>query len=494
VTVTGGQKLSKFEGLAHYNSSLQAGYQLLPFRFIRLDSARYVLTNEVGEFLVIENEQLRPIVDGKVEPSSELYNALKSKHFIYDDDSSCAIDLLALKVRSKMGRIADFTGLHMFVVTLRCDHSCPYCQVSRQSDDRVAFDMSQETAAKGLDLTFSSPSPSIKIEFQGGEPLLNFDLIKWIVTEAQRRNQTARKNLQFVITTNLSQLDDSILEFASKNKVLFSTSLDGPEDLHVANRPRPGGDSYKKTIEGIRRIRDFCGPDSVSALMTTTEASLPRAKEIIDEYILHGFHSIFLRPLSPYGFAVKTKWFDAYDTDRWLEFYFEGLAYILDLNKRGFAFRESYASIILSKMFSPMGTRYVDLQSPAGIGISAISFNYNAEVYASDEGRMLAEMNDKTFRLGNVHENSYSEIVLSDNLLNALEASITESVPACNDCGFQPYCGSEPSYHYATQKDTIGHKAFSGFCKRNMAIMRRLITLLSDNPAARQILMGWIRL
>jgi uncharacterized protein len=484
----------KFKDLSFYNSSLEQSYQLLPFRFIRLDSNRYVITNEIGEHLVVPNAVLQDIVHKQLPAGTDLYNDLKSKHFIIDKDSNVALDLLALKVRSKYAQLTNFTGLHMFVVTLRCDHSCPYCQVSRQSEDRLAYDMSIETAERALGLTFKSPSPAIKIEFQGGEPLLNFDLIKHIVNRATELNKLHGKDLEFVITTNLSQLSDEILEFARQHSVLFSTSLDGPEDLHVANRPRPGGDSYRKTIEGINRIRNEYGIDKVGALMTTTEASLSRPREIIDEYVRQGFRSIFLRPLSPYGFAVKTKWYKAYDTARWLDFYFAGLNYILELNKSGYGFVEDYASIVLTKMFSPMGTTYVDLQSPAGIGISAIAFNYDGDVYASDEARMLAEMGDKTFRLGNVHENSYEEILLSEPLLNALEESICESVPSCNDCGFQVYCGSDPLYHYSTQRDVVGHKALSGYCQRNMSIMRRLIALMEDDPAARSILLSWVRI
>ncbi len=145
-------------------------------------------------------------------------------------------------------------------------------------------------------------------------------------------------------------------------------------------------------------------------------------------------------------------------------------------------------------MFSPRGTSYVDLMSPAGLGIGGIIFNYDGDVYASDESRMLAEMNDKTFRLGNLQENSYEEIMLSDTLISTLEATLTESVPMCHDCGFQPYCGSDPVYHHATQRDRIGHKALSGFCQKNMAISRRLITLLEDDPIARQILKSWVRI
>lgn len=494
MTSSAKEKKGKFFELEEYGQSLSDGYKLLPFKFIRLDESRYVLTNEIGELLVVSEEQLRGLVRKEIQHGTTFYNDLKSKHFLYDKDSSIAIELLALKVRSRYAQVSNFTGLHMFVVSLRCDHSCPYCQVSRQSEDREAFDMSQESASKCLDMTFKTPAHAVKIEFQGGEPLLNFELIQWIVIEAKRRNQVHQKDLQFVITTNLSQINDAIIEFASEHQIFFSTSLDGPEDLHVKNRPRPGGDSYQKTIAGIQKIRAEYGPGKVSALMTTSQASLGRVREIVDEYVSQGFHSIFLRPLSPYGFAIKTKWYESYDVDEWLQFYFEGLEYIIDMNKKGFFFVEEYAGIILNKMFSPMGTTYVDLQSPAGLGISAIAFNYDGEVYASDEARMLAEMGDKTFRLGNIHTDSYEDMMLSPNLLDALEFSIAESAPSCNECAFQNYCGSDPSYHYATQKDFVGHKALSGFCKRNMAIFRHLIRLMEDDPAAKEVLLNWVRI
>ena len=118
--------------------------------------------------------------------------------------------------------------------------------------------------------------------------------------------------------------------------------------------------------------------------------------------------------MSPYGFAIKTKTYAAYETDEWLKFYFEGLRYIIELNKQGTPFVESYAATILTKMLTPFDTGYVDLMSPAGIGIGAVVYNYDGDVYASDESRMLAEMGDKTFCMGNVHQHTYEDLFLSD--------------------------------------------------------------------------------
>ena len=483
--------MSKFQPLSAYQQPLIDGYQLLPFRFTSLDDHEYVLTNQAGEFIVLERPTLEALVRHQLPATDWLYDDLKSKHFIIDRDSSVAMDLLSLKVRTKLQRLAEFTGLHIFVVSLRCEHSCPYCQVSRQSDDKLAFDMSVDTAEKALALVFRSPSPGIKIEFQGGEPLLNFPLIRHVVERAEAWNLTERRDLQFVIATNLALINEEILDFCRDHDILISTSLDGPPDLHNANRPRPGNDSYERTIKGISRVRNALGRDRVSALMTTTRLSFGRVRDIVDEYVAQGFRGIFLRPMSPYGFAVKTKWFKAYDADEWLEFYFAGLDYILSLNRSGYAFTEFYAATILAKMLTPFEPGFVDLRSPAGIGIAAIVYNYDGDVYASDESRMLAEMGDKTFRIGNVHRDRYEDIILSDALLDPIEESFAASVPMCSDCAFEPFCGADPVFHHATQGDFVGRKPLSAFCERNMSIFRRLIKLMRNDDDARRIFVRW---
>jgi His-Xaa-Ser system radical SAM maturase HxsB len=349
-----------------------------------------------------------------------------------------------------------------------------------------------EIADKAIDFMFKSPSPSIKVEFQGGESLLNFDLIQHIVERVEDRNRTEGRDIAFVIATNLSPMTDEILEYCLAHDIYISTSLDGPRDLHNRNRPRPGNDSYDRTIEGIKKVRQLLGPDRISALMTTTQDSLSQPTAIIDEYLRHGFSSIFLRSISPYGFAVKTGHARRYESDEWFDFYLRGLNYILDLNRRGVQFREEFAAIILRKILTALPTGYVDLQSPAGMGISCLAFNYDGAIYASDESRMLAEMGDFTFRLGDLRTDSFADVMTSDALLQPLSESLSECVPMCSECAFQPYCGSDPLYHHATQRDTIGNKPTSGFCRKNMSVMGHLIALLEDDPESAKILRSWV--
>lgn len=313
-----------FQSIEDYRQATTT-YELLPFRFIPLNEDKYVLTNIAGEYLVTSGDTLTQLLKHELPLESVEYRDLRARHFLADDDSRSGPLLLSLKLRTRYDRLRHFTGLHMFVVTLRCEHACPYCQVSRQSEDRLRFDMSQATAAASVDLALLTPSPHIKIEFQGGEPLLNFPLIEFIVHDAKTKNRNLGKDLAFVIATNLALLTDEVLDFCIQHDIMISTSLDGPKALHNANRPRPGGDSYERTIAGIGRARHALGHDHVSALMTTTEASLTQVRDIIDQYVTMDFPGICLRPLSPYGFAVKTRSYQSYNTERWLAFYKDGL-------------------------------------------------------------------------------------------------------------------------------------------------------------------------
>jgi len=480
--------MSEFHQIASYKPR-SPNYRLLPFRFTELNDHDYVATNLAGEYLVLGKDVVPKLINHQLSTDDPVYTELRARHFLTDDTTAIASDLLAIKVRTRYARLANFTSLHMFVVTLRCEHSCQYCQVSRQSDNKLQFDMSLADADAALGLAFRSPSPYIKIEFQGGEPLLNPDLIRHIVGEAERRK--ADKQIEFVIATNLALINSEFLAFCGEHDIKISTSLDGPRDLHNKNRPRPGNDSYEKTISGIRLVRAALGRNKVSALMTTTEASLGRVKDIVDEYLAQEFGGIFLRPLSPYGFAIRTRSYMKYNTDRWLDFYKQGLEYIIELNKRGIGFREFYASTILAKMLTSGDPGFVDLMSPSGIGIAAVLYNYDGYVYASDESRMLAEMGDQHFRLGHVRQNSYNEIFLSLQLLKPIEDSFSYSNPMCHDCAFEPYCGADPVFHWALHKDYVGRKPESEFCRRNMAIFQHLIGLMQDDNFVRQLFLKW---
>ena len=101
-----------------------------------------VLTNLAGEHLTIGAEDFAALTDGSLDRDSRTLRSLRAKHMVRLPHERLPLELLATKIRTRLRRLPHSTGLHIFVVTLRCEHSCPYCQVSRRSADTARYDMS----------------------------------------------------------------------------------------------------------------------------------------------------------------------------------------------------------------------------------------------------------------------------------------------------------------------------------------------------------------
>jgi len=252
---------ARFQPREHYANS-DRHYRFLPFRFDRRDTGDYLLTNEVGEYIVLSPDNFRAFTTHQANPEDSYYLDLKAKHFLSDNQSSAHMELLASKYRTKKSFLDGFTKLHIFVTSLRCNQSCPYCQVSRQGSDadKGVFDMQPEALRRSVELMLSSPAPHITMEFQGGEPLVNFDLVKDAIYLTKSLNSNVGKKIDYVLCTNLSMLTDDHLDFCKDHNLLISTSLDGPEFLHDRNRPMSNGNaSHAVVTKNIKRAQEALG-------------------------------------------------------------------------------------------------------------------------------------------------------------------------------------------------------------------------------------------
>ncbi|MGF7230968.1 radical SAM protein [Arachidicoccus sp.] len=334
------RKNRKFKSLDFFDNQKESNYFLLPFRFHRLNKSKEVIVNEVGDHLIIPNGTVKRIVEKDISKidDSELFGDLISNFFISETPLPPLIDVLATRYRTKKSFLDNFTSLHIFVISLRCEHTCHYCQVSRVTEDKDKYDMTREHINRGIDIMMQSPNPSITMEFQGGEALLAFNNIVYAVERTKELAIKYKKIVNYVICTNLAVVTEDILYYCKINRILISSSLDGPNYVHNGNRKRPGNNSYELTIQGIELSRKILGKERVSALMTTTNLSLEYPIQIVEEYYEKGFRNIFLRPISPYGFAVKNERKNKYETDKFLVFYKKALNRILEYNLNGIFF------------------------------------------------------------------------------------------------------------------------------------------------------------
>src|ERR1700761_8568563 len=247
----------KFKELPYYDTRQAPGYYLMPFRFHRLTTEKEIIVNEVGDYLILPTGTVERIIKREIDKyiDAELYGDLMTNFFISERVVSPLIDILATRYRTKKSFLNNFTSLHLFVITLRCEHTCHYCQVSRVTTDKDAFDMSLTHINKGIDLMLQSPNPYLTMEFQGGEALLAFDKIVYAIERTKLLATQSNKSMTYVICTNLAALDEEILTYCKNNNILLSTSLDGPTHIHNQNRRRPGNNSYELTVRGIKMAR-----------------------------------------------------------------------------------------------------------------------------------------------------------------------------------------------------------------------------------------------
>lgn len=450
-------------------------YKLLPFTFSRI-SYKEVLVNEVGDMMAVPNGTVQSIIDHTLDTKGDLYKSLVANFFITERTIPALIDIYAERLAEKKRFMDDGTALHIFVLTLRCNQNCVYCQASSQDEHCAHKSMSFETMKHSVDLMFKSPSQWLTMEFQGGEPSLEPKLLRYGIELAEQKNQTEHRNMRYVLCTNSINLTNEVLDICKTYHVLISTSLDGPSWLHNKNRGKQ--DSYERVTKGIQKARERLGENQVAALMTTSELALDYPTEIVDEYVKLGFHSIFLRALNPYGLATENADWDLY-TERFISFYKQAFEHILNINKKGTLMIEEFAAIILRKILTPWCTGFVDLQSPAGIINSVLVYDYDGFLYASDESRMLAEEGDYTFRIGSVKE-PYERLICSKKVKEWSKVWSNEVLAGCSDCGVRAYCGADPVRNHSTQGDIYGHRPTSLLCKKNKAIIEYLISLLIE--------------
>ena len=184
------------------------------FRFKGLNG-KYLITNDIGEYCFLDQQQFDLFISGKIEQNRpEIYIELLTKNFIR---GKVDVDDFSQIFAQRNSFLRFGPSLHIVVVTLRCDHKCYYCQAGSQSIKARDLDMDISTARKVVDIIFESPSKCITIEFQGGEPLANWETVKFIIEYAKKKNKSAGKDLSLSLVSNLTYMSQERLDFLMKH-------------------------------------------------------------------------------------------------------------------------------------------------------------------------------------------------------------------------------------------------------------------------------------
>ena len=141
------------------------------------------------------------------------------------------------------------------IITQRCNLRCVYCY--GQGGDKSDGDMPEETAFAAVDwlIKQSGAQSNLTVAFFGGEPLLNFPVMRRTVEYAKLRCAQAGKEISFSLTTNATLLGDEESCWVAREIGSVAVSCDGPRDIHDARRPRQGGGgSFAAVSDGLTKL------------------------------------------------------------------------------------------------------------------------------------------------------------------------------------------------------------------------------------------------
>ena len=181
------------------------------------------------------------------------------------------LDLIDKKLRKPSQKEASskavpVTNIALFI-TQECNLKCIYCYGDGGSYGSGG-DMTRETAYRAVDwlIEQSEDVKKIGITFFGGEPLLNFTLLKRVVQYALKRSKETGKEFEFGLSTNASLLDDEKISFLKEYKIIPLVSFDGPKELQNTNRPfKDGKGSYDASVQKIKKLLEVLPESSCRA-------------------------------------------------------------------------------------------------------------------------------------------------------------------------------------------------------------------------------------
>ena len=457
--------------------------------FNRFSPEEFLITNELGYYYFIDEINFQKLVEERYsEIPEEILNELKEQLFIYDSSELLFTEKAFHEYRKSKQYLFAGTCLHIFVLTNGCNMNCVYCQ-AQDNDHPDKGMMDFKTAEKAVEIALQSPAYSLDFEFQGGEPLLNYPVIKHIVeyTEEHKNDKT----ISFSIVTNTLALNEEMMEFFFKHKISISTSLDGDRELHNCNRPsRDGTGTFSQVIENIHRMQEM--GISVGVIQTTTRMSLKYSCQIVDTYLKNGLTTVFIRPLTPLGYAKEHWDIIGYSPCEFLDFYKDTLLYILKMNTDTRIMREGHATIFLNKILGHNSGNYMELRSPCGAGIGQVAYYYDGRIYTCDEARMLGEMGNDAFKIGNVAKDTYQSIMESRCNKITCQASILETIPQCCDCAYHPYCGVCPVVNLATDGNIYAREVHNYRCQIYKGMLDLLFDLIQRDGEELRIFKRWI--
>lgn len=203
---------------------------------------------------------------------------------------------IAGKLKKKTSGVVKALCLHVAHI---CNLNCSYCFASQGKYNGERAVMSLEVGKRALDFLIenSGTRRNLEVDFFGGEPLMNFDVVKELVKYARGREKETGKNFRFTLTTNGMLIDDDVIDFANRECSNVVLSLDGRREVHDRYRvDYAGNGSWERIVPKFQKLVEARGGKNYYMRGTFTHAN-PDFLNDIKEMLSLGFRELSMEPV-----------------------------------------------------------------------------------------------------------------------------------------------------------------------------------------------------
>ena len=231
-------------------------------------------------------------------PAQEIHDAaqecqeLKEAEMLFTDD----VYEGAIEMFAERPTVVKALCLH---IAHDCNLACRYCFAEEGEYHGRRALMSLEVGKKALDFLIANSGlrRNLEVDFFGGEPLMNWQVVKDLVAYGREQEKIHNKNFRFTLTTNGVLLDDEVMEFCNKEMGNVVLSIDGRKEVHDFMRPfRKGAGSYDLIVPKFQKFAESRNQDNYYVRGTFTHYNLDFAADVLHLADL-GFKQISVEPV-----------------------------------------------------------------------------------------------------------------------------------------------------------------------------------------------------
>lgn len=330
-----------------------------------------------------------------------------------------------------------------------CNLRCKYCFASTGDFGTGRKLMPLETAKAAIDflLEKSVGRENLELDFFGGEPLMNFDVVKQTVAYARSKEKEYGKNFRFTITTNGMLLDDDAIDFINKEMYNVVLSIDGRKEVNDRMRVRADGNgSYDRIVKNFKKLVEKRGDKEWYVRGTYTKYNLDFSEDVFHLYD-QGFDQISVEPVvedPKVEYAITEE-----DLDRICEEYDRLADRLMELKKNGGFLNFFHFMIDLEQ-----GPCVIKRLRGCGSGNEYVSITPDGDIYPCHQF-----VGHEEYCMGNIEEGTFNEEIKKE-----FAGAHVYSKPSCQKCWAKFYCsGGCNANNYIYNGDI--HKVHEMSCK-----------------------------